>query len=161
DRVRDEPFKKIWIIRAAGSYHNDRTAVPDRQERRDWGNCGAFSKKLHPESSAGALVRKHVKRSALTQHAFQCEHGVHFRNHQVSACDAAGKKGAFKIGIVQWTNDYGKRNADQGADIGQKFPVAEMRSNEYAAAGLVMNCFCLLKKVFEVLGFVPTIPEHP
>src|SRR5208283_5741054 len=73
DRVRHVPFKKIRIIRAAGCDDDNRTAVPYRQKRGNWSNCGTFSEKLHPESPAGALVGKHANGFPLTQKAFQRE----------------------------------------------------------------------------------------
>ena len=65
----------------------------------------------------------------------------------------------LEVGIVEWAHDYRKWNADQSAHIGQQFPVPKVRRDEYAAAGLVMYRFCLLKEVFEMFGLITCVPD--
>ena len=115
-------FKRVGILGTTGRHNHHGAPVPHGQQGRNGSDRGGFAEKFNLQSLAVALVGQHGHGYALSQHAIEVKHGVCLGDHEVAAADAAGQNGLLQIGIIQRTNDHGKRDADLGRSHGAEAP---------------------------------------
>ena len=155
DGIGDDAFEVVTVLLSTAGDDHDGPLVKNRKERRGGGRPGFPPEEVDRDSLAAALIREQPDRLSLLKGPFKQKEGIFLRDDNLPAVSPFAVKEPLEIGIAQGPGHDDERNAYDGTDVREKFPVADMGRDKDAASGFFVKLLGLPEKGLQRLRVPP------